>query len=445
MKLLDALRKMAGREPRIYGTAPTNARTSYRWLAATSFDYATEAGDVWLNAVVMPALSLKASAINECRLCVEKFDGKKWDETTDAGAQRLLGCLAEPNDDYDGAYLWGGQVLSDDVRGNGFWIKRQDNIGRLAGFRWVPQFAITPSSTLNNADGMKFLTHYVYTPGGGGTQQFLMPETVVHIRHAMPDPRDPRLALSPLNAVLREICTDNELATWEASITRQGAVTQLLSPKVDVGKSPNESQKIQLRDMINRYIRDKRGVADITPLPLDVIKIGMTPAEMDIEARRAGPTARLCAALGGDPMAFGLPSPNKTYSNYAEAIDALGKRAIIPAMQRWARQVGHQCFKDPGIELDPKLYRLKWDTCAVSWLQDETDNLHERVRSDFNSNLIDRARAKELIGEPALPDDVGVYAWMLKPVPVAPTPAKQAELMRARAEQARKDLERFGL
>ncbi len=441
MKFLEAIRK--GAEPSIWGSrpGPTGGNWMPRvWQPGSRLDYQSEAGDLWLNGVVMMALRFKACAISEMRPCAQEWSDRdaKWIESVDPTAVEWLGRFVEPNDDYDWSVMMGSVLLSDDTSGQGYLIKRTDNLNRpRGGYRYEPHFLMEPDSD----DVKKLITKYWYG-APGGTREPLAVKDVVHIRQSFINPRERRLGLTPLAAVLRDVCADNELTNWLASILRNGAVpSHMVIPKGDDSGQMAalwESNKGSIKDLFKSFIKDARGEILTAPSPMEVVKLMWSPAELEIATLQQGPSARICGAMGTDPMVLGLPSPNKTYSNFAEAVDACGKLTILPTVRRWMSQFSKQTAPDFG--LDPKRFRIWLATDTVSWLQDETNELHERVRADFVANLIDLYRAKELIGEKPDEKDRGVYSWELKPAPVV-TPGQKPKEEAKHLDRVRRSAE----
>jgi HK97 family phage portal protein len=420
-----------GRVPVLGNIGRSRSLNSLR-LASTGFDYAYEAGKIYDNAIVLPAINKKANTISECQLVIQQSTPKGWKEAKSIAAAQCLATILQPNEYYGGGSLMRGTVLSWDVRGQSFWIKRRDRMGRLLGFYWIPHHRIQAASERDNADATKLITNYWYQPFG--TQQFdVDPEDVVHFRCGI-DPEDPRCGLSPLAAALRDVCTENEASNWLASILRNGgAPSSFVVPKAikDV-PAPTPDQLTKVKQYVNEFVRDKRGEVAALPVPVEIISPVFNPQQMEIGKLREIPTSRICAALGGDPMVFGLPSESKTYSNLAEALDAFGKQTILPMLREWAEQMGRQIL--PEFGLDPGQYRFYWDTKEVSWLQDETDDLHNRLRENFKVGAYDLFRYRELLGEIPSPADRGVTYFDLSlgasgattdPKAISPQAAKQ--------------------
>ena len=413
MSILKELRHtlQKGAEVKIYGTSAARRSSRIQMLhqPGSAYDYVAEAGRIYDNGVVLPAINLKANAVSECDLIIEKREQSGvWVRASEQGqVKAALDAIETPNPYYDGSLLFRGAQLSWDCRGQWFLLKRRDRLGRCIGFYWCPHFQIRPLADTDNMEGTKLVTRYEYQPMNGPIQ-YLAVSDVVQIRMGI-DPYDWASGLSPLASTLRDICADNEASNWLASILRNRAMPGvIISPKGQNVPLPTDDQKQAFKELWQSFTHDKRGEALMAPIAFDVFTPEFSPQQMELGKLREIPTGRILAALGLDPMALGLPSENKTYANYSEAMDAAGKMTILPAIRSWAKQMGQSIL--PDFQLDPRDYRFSWDVSRVSWLIDETDQLHKRVRDDFRAGVISRARAKELIGEKPLPEDEEVYA-----------------------------------
>lgn len=378
-----------------------------------NFDQA--AGRRYDNSVVLAAINWKADQITEARLRVEQQQGEKW---VDAGRGGVFGDVLsifdEPNPWYGGSTLLRGLLLSWDVSGNAYAIKLDTNGGKPGGLLWYPPSNIRPASDSKG----ELVTHYEVRSVQSGAWRRMERSQVVHMRYGL-DPENSRVGLSRLAAALREIATENEVASWLYSVLRNKAVPgMLVSPKTIEGRATPEQLKSTV-SYLREFVRDRRGEPGMLPVPVDVMTPSWSPQELDLAAIRSMPITSICAALGVHPMVLNYESDAATFSNMAEAIDSAGKRTILPMLREWAAAWSAQILPDFGLS---RGFRIAWDLSGVSWLQDEADGLHARVREDFRAGIIDRWRAKEMIGERPDPGDKGLtYFAMSAPVlPVVP-------------------------
>jgi phage portal protein BeeE len=388
-------------------------RWSWPFYPNTRYDYVREAGDLWTNSPASICINRKATMLSDLTLIVERWDESKgqWLPFSDQRTSELLRTFRKPNDYYGLPEIIALTMLNDDCRGHSIMHKTRNERGQVVGYWVLPYHLCELMSDRDNADGTKLITHVrYYTPGGA--QQDIPWQDCVMIRQGI-DPRDMRAGLSPLAAQLREICTDNEAGTRMPTLLRNGPEGNVLSPKSTGGKSdPTVDQTKAAMDLINNMARDKAGKFVVIPFESSITQIGLKPSDMDLGNLRAIPTDRICAALGGDPMAFGLPSTSKTYSNLEEALDALGNNTVLPTANRWARQWGEALL--PDFRLDPDMFRLAWRTDGVSWLKDEKYDRNTDTRANFEAGIIDRAEAKIGIGMEPTPADKGVTYFQLQ-------------------------------
>lgn len=405
----EGLRTEMKADPRLFGSTVGSARANF-WniQPGSAYDYASAAGDLWANGIVLAAINMKARVLSECSVVVEEKTAEGWRRLPDTqrGVSELLSALNEPNPYYDGLAMWWGLQMSWDVRGHAFLLKRRDNLGRVIGFYWVSHTQMEVANDKDNADGTKLVTHYRYTPING-TPRDIPLEDVVMVRQGI-DPKDPRCGYSTLAGELRSVASDNEASTYMGALLRNAGIPGVIvMPEGDLPEAPNDVQRSAMRDFFDSFARDKRGKPAVLPFKGRLEKPAFSPRDMELGPFSQIPINRICVAFGFDPMVLGLPSTSKTYSNYNEAIDAAGKLTILPGARAQIRQIGRSILQDFGF--DPKRYRLGWDTSDASWLQDETNDLHQRVREDYKSGVIDLATAKREIGLEPLPGDEGTY------------------------------------
>src|SRR4029079_10516543 len=121
----------------------------------------------------------------------------------------LLRLLEKPNDFYTGINLWAATVIDYQVNGNAYWLKLRNKTGAVGALWWTPSWLIEPKDNDNNSS--VFIDHYEYRPGAQVGK--IDPNDIVHFRFGL-DSNDPRVGISPLQSVLREVFTDDEAATF---------------------------------------------------------------------------------------------------------------------------------------------------------------------------------------------------------------------------------------
>jgi HK97 family phage portal protein len=399
------------------------------WFGGSRYDYTQEAGELWSNSVVSICINRKATMIGECKLIIQQYNSAKdkWEKASGPAVNQALAIFRKPNDYYNFTALVNAMELSADCRGQYFLYIRRNMAGQPIGFWYLPHTWVQIESNKDNAGGEKLITHYRYSVPGAA-QIELSVDDVLMVRNGI-DPKDTRCGISPLYAQLREVSSDNEGSNWLASLLRNGATpSTFITPKVPPasGQSATPTQLREIRNLVNESIRDARGQAVMIPYPVDLSPATFSPKDMGLDIIRAIPTDRICPALGGDPMAFGLPSTSKTYSNLKEALDALGNLTIMPTINDWASQWSEKML--PMFGMDPAIYRYAWDTRDVTWLADETKAKREITWGDWEKGIIDLFTAKSEIGVLPEKTDKGVNYFMVQAAanPQPETPKKQS-------------------
>jgi HK97 family phage portal protein len=338
-------------------------------LPGTDFDYRKEAGLLWLNTVVLAGINWIADAWLEAPPCL--YERQADAEEKPIGTDPLLDLLENPNPDYDATVLLWATILSLWVDGNAYWFKRRNAAGQVVQLYYLPHYLCAPWWLAN---GEEFIAGYVYRPNG---IDLPIPKTeIVHLRIGM-DMSNVRKGMTRLGAVLREICSDNEAASYTAALLRNfGVPGVLLSPKNDQVSITAEQQdrlKILWRE---RTTGERRGEPITAPKPISVDKITLTPEEMALDKLSAMSPPRICSSMGLDPMVLGLPSPQKTYSNYAEAREAAWENTLIPSQTRMDRQLTHQLLH-PDFGPAPNR-RVGHNYAKVRALQPDLDKQYAR-------------------------------------------------------------------
>ena len=398
--------------------SPNRGPSQYRatpWLRNTRIDYANEVGDPWTNSVVATCINRKATMMQDLELVVEMWNQAKgqWQRASGPQVDQALAVFKHPNPYYNGNALMMATLLSWDTRGHAFAYKRRDNGGRLIGFWYMPHQWTQILSDKDNADGLKLITTYRYNAYGAGPKDYDYAD-VLMTRCGI-DPQDTRCGLSPLYGQLREVSSDNQASGWLDSLLRNGATGSYIMTPGAVpagGIAPTLDQMRDMRDYANEMVADARGQVAAFPLPMNLQALTFSPKDLELGAIRSIPTDRICAALGGDPMAFGLPSESKTYNNIEEAMDHLGKQTILPTARDMAAQWSQQIL--PEFQMDPAMFRYAWDTSAVAWLLDDTYERDANARENFTAGILDRFQAKEAIGVTPDNADKGVTYFDLQ-------------------------------
>jgi HK97 family phage portal protein len=364
------------------------------YLPGSTFDYASECGDLWRNSIVSLALQWKADRFCRPPIRVCKIDRKG--DYQPLPKHPLVDLWSRPSPHFTRRAVETAVGLSLDCDGNGYVHKVRDNAGRLAELWWVPHDKVFP---VWPEDGSEFISGWeVWVEG----ERYRVPaEDILHFRRGI-DPANVRLGLSPLKSQLREVCTVNEASGYTASLLRNSAVPGLMVvPDNDmVRPSKEDAERIKER-VASAYSGDERGGTVVLAGRYKIQPVGFSPEQLRLDVLPQAAVARVAGALGVAPMSMGLPDPGKTYSNLEESNRASwggiqSTQDLIAETLRWSLL--------PEFGTDPYTHVVEYDYSNVNELQESLDSLHARTREDYKYGVVQLNEARDLIGLEAVPD-----------------------------------------
>ncbi len=301
------------------GAWPLNFGT-YSTLAGAQYDYKREAGDPLDNSIVAACIRWATRTLPQARQIVTRPDerGRPVESPNHPGLDAVL----SPRGPHDADFLRGATVLSLFLDGNAYWRKVTSRAGKVVGFIYIPHYQMSPYWSSPN----EWITGYVYTVDG---QKELIPaQEIVHFKDPNPDFRagGGRKGLSPLKSVLREVCTDNEAATFSAALLRNLGVPGLIvSPKSGTNP-PTAAQARAMKEALQEQTTgDRRGETIVPTLAVDVTQLGFSPEDIVLDKIRDIPEERICSVLGIPPVVVGLGA----------GLQAASEAQMEPA-ERWA-------------------------------------------------------------------------------------------------------------
>jgi HK97 family phage portal protein len=372
-----------------------------RALPGSHKDWSAVAGDLGLNGVVAVAIDWYVRNWSQGVAKVYRpVDGSQADPVFEHPVLKLI---AEPMPGLPANLVWGWFLQDYKLFGNAYLRKiRSTRDGQVIGLQFLPFDMVRPVG-----DGTNPLIMYKYQTDGRTFDVKL--EDMMHLRYGR-EPLDIRLGRSPLQAMLREIGTDNVASSAAYGLLANGAM-----PSIIIGPDAKEtSVDISLDDarQIKRQIRedltgDNAGNVVVMNGPYKMDRVSLTPADLALDAIRRVPEERICSALGLNPMVLGLGSglERSTYSNYERSQQAAWEDGMIPLFRAIADVITIHLLPD-FAETQPGDF-LEFDVSQVRALADDLQAEATRAERLYKSGIIDRAEAKRIAGLEAVPEDEG--------------------------------------
>ncbi len=285
----------------------------------------------------------------------------------------LLRLLEKPNQFYTGINLWAATVIDYQVNGNAYWLKLRNGVGAVKELWWVPSWLITPQAD-DNQSGV-FIDHYEYRPQASLVK--VDPNDVVHFRFGL-DSNDPRVGLSPLQSVLREVYTDDEAAVFTASLLRNmGVPGVMVSPEKGMTITPEQALETR-NTLVAKFTGDKRGEPIVMTGATTIEQFGFSPEQLLLRELRRIPEERVTAVMGIPAIVAGLGAglDRSTFTNMGEAREAAYEAGIIPMQRNLGEDVRFQLLPDFGT--DPYSHRFGFDLAKVRVLQEDLTRQAQR-------------------------------------------------------------------
>jgi HK97 family phage portal protein len=313
----------------------------------------------------------------------------------------LVTLVGRPNDYYAGEALWMATMLCWGIFGNAYWRIVPTRGGEPRELWWVPTWQIEPVGTPR-----EFISHYRYTPAGIGTTAIDLPrDQVIHFRHGL-DHENPRLGLSPIASVLREIMTDNESTDWIASLLRNMAVPGLIiTPKGDDRLSPDEVERVK-RYITSRFTGEHRGEPLAMGGPTDIQKISHNPNEMDMTLVHNTAEERVSAVLGvpAAVIGFGTGLENsKIGATMREFVGLAWSNGLIPPQRVMASELERNLL--PRFETRLDRFTVGWDYSRVAALQEDEGTKLTRYDMGVRGGWVMVSEARAAMNLPIRPED----------------------------------------
>lgn len=372
---------------------PVIGTTLFGGLPRATHNYAGDVGEGLDSNVLMAPMTWIMRNFTEATAVVESRRARRmWDVVANHDGERLI---ARPNPFYDGDALWKATVLSYVLNGNGYWIKVRNAVGEVIQLWYAPHWCMTPRW---RSDGTTFIDWYDYTGAGLQTAR-LAPRDVVHFRFGI-DPRNPRLGYGLLRPLVREIWSDDEAASFSATILQNHGVPGLIiSPEVGSGTWQAE-QATELKEKVDEQTTGQnRGGTYVMRVPMKVAQFGFDPNKLMLPNLRDISEERVCALLGIPAAVVGFGSglqSTKVGATMRELRRAAWVACLTPMQKSLAKQLTAQLL--PDLVSQTEQFRFAFDMTEVSAFQEEANLVADRADKLVRCAVLRRDRAQEMCG-----------------------------------------------
>lgn len=382
--------------------------------SSSKVDYAAEVGDLSASSLVMSAVRWLGNTLPEAPLQVKENKGGKG-ESVEIPDHPLLELFRRPNPYYSGSNLWKAFAFSWVIGGNAYFVKIWNKAATDVVQLWYePHWSISPRWPADNQgryiagdETDEFIGYYELHRG---TEKYRLEATdVIHFRDGI-DPQNPRLGLSPMASILRELFTDNQAAHYSARIFKNmGIIPYVIAPKEGVQVSDDE-----LKDVKASLIRQTSGDRVAEPIALagavELLKPpAFDPKQMEIKIARRLPEERFSAVTGIPAVVLGLGAgmDRSIYNNVKQADERAYEAYLIPLQRHIAEELNVQLLPDFENEQTIKNRYVRHDLSQVRALQEDEDNKSKRLVSELGGGMISLNQARSMRGlEPIESGDV---------------------------------------
>jgi phage portal protein BeeE len=215
------------------------------------------------------------------------------------------------------------------------------------------------------------------------------------------------------------------MAFTESLLRNMGAVGLVVTLPPNVPMTREEAEDLRQR-IDDKFANEGRGRTSVLTNGATMTQTGFSPQAMSLKDIHRIPEERIAAVLGVHPMVAGLGAglERSTFSNYAEARDALYEQTIVPLYEADAATWEKHVLR-PDFDTD-KAVHVRYDTTDVAALQDDLNEVYVRLSLAVEKKWIKRNEARSEVGLPP------VEGWDEEdeappPVPMLPPPPPGAD------------------
>jgi HK97 family phage portal protein len=253
--------------------------------------------------------------------------------------------------------------------GNAYWRK-----GRAYGGNVVELWPLSPRLvkpvTYPNSPNLLDAYRYSYAPG---KWEDLPVSDVVHFRIGIDD-RDPRLGLSPIKRLVREIASDQAATQFTDALLRNFGIPGLVV-QVPPGASLSDEQAEELKHQLEqRFGYENRGNVGILTAGATLQQFGFSPEQLNLRALHDVPETRIASVMGVPPIVAGLSVGLQQAQNYASLKQIREQFTEVTVIPNWRFDEARLTASlVPEFTADPEV-TLAWDRTHVRALAEDRGN-----------------------------------------------------------------------
>jgi HK97 family phage portal protein len=386
-----------------------------RWLIDQGYRF---------NSIASACIQMIATSLPEAPLKVyREIEGE---EPEVVEGHWLTELIRHPNDHTSTFELWEKTAIHLLAGGSSYWLllrsqngmEPEENArGPINRVELLRPDLVTPITD----QGTGHIVGWLYRPEGT-TQELRYPAYQV-VATPFPDPLG-NDGLSPLARVVREIGIDNGATDFVKQFFDNGAVVAgILSSEQELDKETAERIEERWYQKFGRWAKGRFRTA-VLGKGTKYQQMALNFRDMEFESVRSFVETRICGAFGVDPVLLpswvGIRHGGK-YSNYQEARRHLWYETIIPLLKRIESKINSQLL------VYEEGHFCRFDLSKVEALQENTNDLWERVWNAFQRDMLPLGYAQRALGVPVDEEKEELYYSELKSKGIQPEEGQQQE------------------
>lgn len=388
---------------------PSSSGGLWWWSPAKDLAQINRVRDGSGNSIVYSSLNALTNGFSEAPAdVVEEVEPGQLETVAGHPVSELL---ANPNPHMTSDLLWQYYIWATRIDGNAYLYKQRSAAGIVRELWPLRPDLVEPEVP---QDRSRFIDVYRYRPDA--REQRIPAEDIIHLRLGL-DPKDHRKGLGPIKVVLNEVLADEAAAQFSTALLSNMAI-----PGVIIGPPPGEM--FEGSEGVEKLWKDKfggsrRGEPLILDAPTDIKVVSFSPEQMDFEVLRKVPEERITGVLGVPAILAGMGAGLTASSGRSESVtlvELFTEKTIFPDWRRVARMLTNQLLRD--FDENPTR-RVEFDTSQVRSLQEDQNEVWERVDRAVRSGWLTVAEGKRMIGiDPGPADDVYLRTISTEEVPI---------------------------